>query len=112
MGEVWRAFDLKLRVDVALKSLRKDRFQDERMLELLRREVRSAREVVSPNVSRIFDLIELEGQELVSMEYIDGQTLFGLLRERGPLELREATEIASQFLAGLEKAPRKQSAER
>jgi serine/threonine protein kinase len=41
VGEVWRAFDLKLRVDVALKSLRRDRFADAQTLELLRSEVRA-----------------------------------------------------------------------
>jgi WD40 repeat protein len=102
MGEVWRAFDLKLRVEVALKALREDFFQSERRLELLRQEVRAAREVISPNVCRIFDLIEIDGRELVSMEYVDGATLLGVLQERGPLELKEAQDIASQFLAGLE----------
>ena len=68
MGEVWQAFDLKLRVEVGLKALREDLFQSERRLELLRQEVRAAREVVSPNVCRIFDLIEIDGRELVSME--------------------------------------------
>ena len=102
MGEVWRAFDLKLRVDVALKALRPDFFKSERRLELLRHEVRAAREVMSPNVCRIFDLIEIEGRELVSMEYVDGATLLGVLQDRGPLELQEAQDIASQFLAGLE----------
>ena len=58
MGEVWRAYDLKLRVDVALKTLRAELLEKERALEALRREVRSAREVVSPNVCRVFDLVE------------------------------------------------------
>jgi WD40 repeat protein len=102
MGEVWHAFDLKLRVEVALKALRPEFFKSERRLELLRQEVRAAREVMSPNVCRIFDLIEIEGRELVSMEYVDGATLLGVLQERGPLELKEAQDIASQFLAGLE----------
>ena len=102
MGEVWRAFDLKLRVEVALKALREDLFKSERRLGLLRQEVRAAREVVSPNVCRIFDLHEFDGRELVSMEYVDGATLLGVLQERGPLELKEAQDIASQFLAGLE----------
>jgi len=102
MGEVWQAFDLKLRVDVALKSILRHQFADERMLERLRREVRSAREVVSPNVCRIYDLVEIDGNELVSMEYIDGRTLLDLLREQGPLDLGQARAIASQFLAGLE----------
>ncbi len=102
MGEVYRAFDLKLRVDVALKAVRPELSESEKARELLRQEVRSAREVVSPNVCRIFDLVVEEGRELVSMEYIDGTTLAETLRDRGPLELREAREIAAQFLSGLE----------
>ena len=82
MGEVYRAFDLKLRVDVALKSVRPELSESEKARELLRQEVRSAREVVSPNVCRIFDLVAEEGRELVSMEYIDGTTLAETLRER------------------------------
>ena len=74
MGEVWKAFDLKLQVEVALKSLRPERFAGEGALELLRSEVRTARQVMSPNVCRIFDLIVEEGQELVSMEYISFST--------------------------------------
>jgi WD40 repeat protein len=102
MGEVWRAFDLKLRVDVALKAIRAARGESERARDMLRQEVRSARAVVSPNVCRIFDLVVEDGRELVSMEFIDGTTLADTLRVRGPLPLREAREIASQFLSGLE----------
>jgi WD40 repeat protein len=58
--------------------------------------------VASRHVCRIFDLVEADGKELVTMEYVDGTTLVGALRERGPLDLGEASEIASQFLAGLE----------
>jgi serine/threonine-protein kinase len=88
---VWRAFDLKLRVDVALKAVLADRAEHERARDMLRQEVRSAREVVSPNVCRIFDLVVEEGRELVSMEYIDGSTLADTLRVRGPLQLQEDT---------------------
>ena len=102
MGEVFRAFDLKLRVEVALKAVRAEKVESERAREMLRGEVRSAREVLSPNVCRIFDLVEEDGQELVSMEYVDGETLGETLKQRGPLALQEAREIASQFLPGLE----------
>jgi WD40 repeat protein/predicted Ser/Thr protein kinase len=101
MGVVFRAFDLKLRVDVALKSVRPDRV-DEKSHELQRQEVRAAREVVSSNVCRIFDLVVEDGQEFVSMEYIEGATLAEAMRAKGPLALKDAREIASQFLAGLE----------
>ncbi|MGB5401493.1 MAG: protein kinase [Thermoanaerobaculia bacterium] len=93
---------MKLRQDVALKALRTELIEDTDALETLRQEVRTAREVISPNVCRVFDLQELDGQELVSMEYVDGTTLQEILKERSPLDLDEAREIASQFLAGLE----------
>ena len=102
IGEVFRAFDLKLRVDVALKAVRPALLADERALAGLRQEVRAAREIVSPNVCRVFDLVEFDGRELVSMEYVDGVTLANVLRERSPLDLQEARDIAAQFLAGLD----------
>ena len=101
-GEVWHAFDLKLRVEVALKALRPDLLRDDRARELLRREVRSARQVVWPNVCRVFDLVVEDGHEMVSMEFVDGTTLADLLRERGRLDLSRAGEIAAQLLAGIE----------
>src|SRR6187401_769796 len=102
MGEVFRAFDLKLRLDVALKALRPGLVPDDRALAWLRQEVRAAREIVSPNVCRVFDLVEFDGRELVAMEYVDGVTLADVMGERSPLSLQQARDIASQFLAGLE----------
>ena len=102
MGVVWLATDLKLRVEVALKALHRDLAGGSRGMDLLRREVRAARQVISPNVCRIFDLVEASGRELVSMEYVDGTTLLRVLQTEGPLELRRAQEVASQLLAGLE----------
>jgi WD40 repeat protein/predicted Ser/Thr protein kinase len=101
-GEVWHAFDVKLHMEVALKAVRPDLIRDDRARDLLRREVRAARQVVSPNVCRVFDLVVEDGHEMVAMEFVDGTTLAELLRERGPLDLNRAGEIAAQLLAGLE----------
>ncbi len=101
MGEVWLAYDLKLCVEVALKRLHSHLLQDERRATMLRHEVRAARDVTSPNVCRIYDLVESEDGEMISMEYVDGWTLSDLLIDRGPLDLAEAADIASQILAGL-----------
>lgn len=106
MGEVWLAYDLKLRTEVALKAMLPERISTEKGRELLRQEVRNARQVVSPNVCRVFDLFEANNRELVSMDYVDGLTLAQVLQERSPLELQEAQEIASQLLSGLEEIHR------
>ena len=81
---MWHAFDVKLRVEVALKALRPDLIRDERARDRLRREVRAARQVVSPNVCRVFDLVVGDGHEMVSMEFVDGTTLSELVGERDP----------------------------
>src|SRR5437867_3124526 len=102
MAEVWLAYDLRLRVEVALKALHSRPLSRTDSAELLHREIRSAREVISPNVCRIFDLVEAGGLELLSMEFVDGVTLRSLLEEHSPLNFLEAQEIAAQFLAGLQ----------
>ena len=101
MGEVWLARDVKLQVEVALKAVRAEKLSEPLSLERLRTEVRSARAVASPHVCRVYDLVEAEGAEYVSMEYVDGSTLRHVLETRSPLELSEAREIALQLLAGL-----------
>jgi WD40 repeat protein len=68
----------------------------------LHAEIRTAREVISPNVCRVFDLVEADGRELLSMEFVDGISLRQLLEEGSPLDFFRAQEIAAQFLAGLE----------
>ena len=96
------AFDVNLRMEVALKALRADLVRDDCARDLLRREVPSARQVVSANVCRVFDLVVEDGHEMVSMEFVDGTTLAELLAEKGPLDLSRAGEIAGQLLADLE----------
>ncbi len=102
MGEIWLAFDLKLRVHVVLKTLHFHLNRTPHRVEALRREVLNARTVISPNVSRIFDLVIDHDREFISMEHIDGMTLAALLKSTGPLPLSKARDIASQFLTGLQ----------
>jgi hypothetical protein len=101
MGEVYRADDLKLGQPVALKFLPERLSKDAAMLERFHREVRTARKVSHPNVCRVFDIGEVDGQNFLSMEYIDGEDLSSLLRRIGRLPEDKATEIARQLCAGL-----------
>ena len=62
MGEVYRATDLTLGQSVALKFLPESAAASERLLERFQGEVRVARQVSHPNVCRVYDIGEVEGE--------------------------------------------------
>ena len=101
MGEVYRADDLTLGQAVALKFLPDEATRDEGLLERFRNEVRVARRVSHPNVCRVYDVGDVEGQVFFTMEYVDGEDLASLLRRIGRLPQDKALEIARQLCAGL-----------
>lgn len=104
MGEVYRADDLTLGQAVALKFLPDEAARDEGLLERFRNEVRMARRVSHPNVCRVYDVGDVDGQTFFTMEYVDGEDLASLLRRIGRLPQDKAVEIARQLCAGLSAA--------
>lgn len=101
MGEVYRADDLKLGQQVALKFLPPEVDRDPARLTQLHTEVRMARQVSHPNVCRVYDIDEEEGHTFLSMEYVDGEDLASLLRRIGHFPEARGLEIARQVCAGL-----------
>src|SRR5437870_7129977 len=101
MGEVYRADDLKLGQPVALKFLPERLAHDPDRLARFHAEVRIARQISHPNVCRVYDIDEADGQPFLTMEYIDGQDLAGLLRQVGRLPEEKGIEIARQLCLGL-----------
>jgi serine/threonine-protein kinase len=101
MGEVYLADDLTLGQRVALKFLPEALAADPERLAAFHQEVRIARQVSHPNVCRVYDIGRVNGQQFLSMEYIDGEDLATLLRRIGRLPEDKATEIARQLCAGL-----------
>jgi serine/threonine-protein kinase len=101
MGEVYRADDLRLGQQVALKFLPAALSHDPVRLAQFHNEVRTARQVSHPNVCRVYDIGEIDGQLFITMEYVDGEDLAGLLRRIGRLPEDKGLEIARQICAGL-----------
>ena len=101
MGEVYRAHDLTLGQEVALKFLPEAASRNPAALGRFYNEVRIARQVSHANVCRVYDLGEVEGQPYLSMEYVDGEDLGSLLRRIGRLPSDKAIQIARQLCAGL-----------
>lgn len=107
MGEVYRADDLALDQQVALKFLPEVLAENPEAIARFRNEVRTARQVSHPNVCRVYDLTEVEGTYVLSMEYVDGEDLGSLLRRIGRLPADKALEIARKLCAGLAAAHEK-----
>jgi serine/threonine-protein kinase len=101
MGEVYRADDLKLGQPVALKFLPRALAADPTRLERFYAEVRIARQVSHPNVCRVYDVGEIEGQHFLSMEFVDGEDLASLLKRIGRLPADKALDISRELCAGL-----------
>jgi predicted Ser/Thr protein kinase len=101
MGEVYRADDLTLGQAVAMKFLPDEATSNEGLLDRFHNEVRMARRVSHPNVCRVYDVGEVDGQTFYTMEYVDGEDLSSLLRRIGRLPQDKAVEIARQLCAGL-----------
>jgi len=107
MGEVYRADDLKLGHPVALKFLPREVAEGSRGFEYFLAEVRLSRQIAHPNVCRVYDIAEVDAQHFLSMEYIDGEDLKGLLRRIGRLPEDKGIQIAQQLCAGLAAAHEK-----
>ena len=95
-GTVWRARDLELDADVALKLLAEAR--SDGVIERWRREVATARRIAHRNVCRVHDLGEHDGIRFVTMELIQGHGLRALLRDG--IAPAAARELLAQIVAG------------
>lgn len=104
-GSVFRARDLVLGEDVALKVLKRIQPHPAEALEELRNEVRLARRVTHRSIARVYDLVEHEGVFFLTMEFIDGLSLAKRLgrgrRKQTALPLHEVVTLASQLAEGL-----------
>ena len=101
MGEVYLAEDEKLGELVALKFLPRAFASVPASLELLLAEARAARGVSHPNICRVYDVGEAEGETFVSMEYIEGEDLAGLLRRTGAIPSERARKMALELCSAL-----------
>jgi WD40 repeat protein len=93
MGVVYRATQLGLGRVVAVKLLLLGKYSSGESIERFRREAHSVAALRHSNIVSIFEVGECDGQHFFAMEFIEGQTLAGLLRS-GPMPARRAAELA------------------
>jgi len=103
MGQVYRARDMKLQRDVALKILPALLADDEELLERFRREAQVLASLNHPAIATIYGFEDLGRVHALVLELVEGPTLADRLR-RGPIPIDEAVHIADQIASALEAA--------
>src|SRR5947208_2313517 len=106
MGAVYKARDNELDRLIALKVIRPELSSNPEILQRFKQELVLARQVTDRNIIRIFDLGEADGIRFITMEYVEGTSLYQVLQEQGQLPVKDAAEIIEQVLTGLKAAHR------
>src|SRR4051812_17594322 len=105
MGIVYRATDVHLERQVALKVISGELAEDEDFRRRFKRESRLAASLRHPNVVTVFAAGEQAGLLYIAMDYIEGTDLKALLTGRGgALDLPLATEVIKQVASALDAA--------
>src|SRR5207302_5782340 len=111
MGQVYLARDENLVTrEVAVKTIRPDILSDEGLQEgeaiaRFEREARAAASIRHPNVVDVTDFGKSpEGVFFLVMEYVDGESLYQLLRREGTLDIQRTVAMLDQVVAGVDAA--------
>ena len=104
MGRVYKVLDKETNEKIALKLIKPEIAADKKTVERFRNELTTARKIVQKNVCRMYDLGREKGSYYITMEYISGQDLKGLIRQTGQLTVGKAVSVAKQVCDGLAEA--------
>ena len=95
MATVWRARDVRLERDVAVKILRPQFAEDPEFVARFEVEARHAASISHPNVATVFDT-GVDGEtRFIVMELVDGASVADILRATGPMPPGQAVDVAA-----------------
>jgi eukaryotic-like serine/threonine-protein kinase len=103
MGVVYKAEDIKLRRNVALKFLTEKLSSSESGLRQLQQEAYAASSINHPNICTVFDVDAYENHHFIAFELLEGQTLKDLIVSK-PLQIAPLVELAIQIVQALNAA--------
>ncbi len=104
MGTVYRAIQISLDREVALKVLSPDLVKDPAFVEQFFREARAAGQLNHPHIVQVYDVGQEGDVFFYSMEFVRGGSLEDRLRNEGTLQVAEVLRIAHEAAQALEYA--------
>ncbi|HYO26146.1 MAG TPA: serine/threonine-protein kinase, partial [Lacipirellulaceae bacterium] len=104
MSQVYLAEHTLMKRKVAIKVLPSNRVTDSTYLERFRIEARAAAKLDDPNIVRAYDIDQDGNTHYIVMEYVEGQDLHQLVRDKGPLPYEKAADYVAQVARGLSHA--------
>jgi serine/threonine protein kinase len=107
MGNVYRATDIMLGREVALKMLHPQLTMEEQFLERFKKEARVLAQLLHPNIAVIYNFIEQGGNHFMVMEYVEGTNLDDLMKKHTTLPAEFVVPVFVQVLEGLKHAHKK-----
>jgi serine/threonine-protein kinase len=96
MGVVFRARQISLDREVAVKMILRGRLASEADLQRFLAEAAATAKLEHPNIVPVYDVGDFDGRPYFSMQYVDGQTLKDQLSD-GPIDPRHAAEIVAKI---------------
>ncbi len=100
-GVVYRAFDPRLKRDVAVKILHPQHSTEPTRVARFLREAQSAARISHPNIVQIYDIVEENGKLALVMEFVSGESLDKFIKNNPHLSLTERLQIAIQIAEAL-----------
>ena len=104
VGEVWRAQDLMLGREVAVKTLRPELADDEDVRARFRAEARHTSRLSHPGIAAVYDFGDADGRAWLVLELVDGEPLRSVLRRQGRLDAQRTLDVVAQTAAALHAA--------
>ena len=104
MSTVYLAEHVLMRARRAIKVLPKNRVKNSTYLDRFRIEARAAAKLDDPNIVRAYDIDQEGDTHYLVMEYVEGQDLHLLVKDKGALEFESAADYIAQVACGLEHA--------
>jgi serine/threonine protein kinase len=106
MGTVYRALEVNLDRLVAIKVLNADVARDPSIGERFRAEARAQAHLNHTNIATLYNFLISEGNAMMVMEYVDGESFQQMVDRRGPIAAHEMVPLFKQALLGLGSAHR------